>query len=549
MSGNYSKVRIIWKTTQTGESYNGYERTAYYYVSINGGAETRYSVTYTLPKGATKTLVDKTITVNHKADGKGTVKVRTYMETGISAGTIEKSQSLTLDTIPRATTPSLSATSVNMGSNVTIDLPRASSSFTHDLAYKVSGESSWTTFKTGATTTYTWATPDLATKVPNAASLGITLRVTTKNGSTSIGSKEVSMTLKVPTSVKPTVSGLTVEEAAEVLGGQFGGGAFVQSWSELKVSYGAAGAKGSTIVERKATVDGFSNTFTSSPFTTPVVTRSGNINIKVQVKDSRGRWSDPATRSVTVLAYSRPKITAIKAYRCNSLGEADDAGEHIALSYQYSVSSLNGWNTAAMKILYVRSGDTQWNSLLTGSALSEDKTVYPQSPTFSPLYSYSILMSVEDRFLSSASAGANLPSSSVIVDIGADGRSLGVGVTAQEEGLKIGWPIVGQTLSAVNMGGQYKTLDGLLLQWGSVTITPTAADTATTEVVEFPQPYAFTPAVFLTPVSGVPQRVSVALQRSAASGVDDATRQVAVTLTRTDTTATGIYWLAIGKAL
>ena len=148
MSGNYSKVRILWKTTQSGASYNDYERTAYYYVSINGGAETRYSIKYTLPKGSTKTLVDTTITVDHKADGKGSVKVRTWMDTDISEGTIEKSQSLTLDTIPRATEIVLSAISNDMGSNLTIDLPRASSSFTHDLAYKVDGESSWNTFKT-----------------------------------------------------------------------------------------------------------------------------------------------------------------------------------------------------------------------------------------------------------------------------------------------------------------------------------------------------------------------------------------------------------------
>ena len=40
---NYSKVRMLWKSTQTGQSYNAVERTAKYYVSINGGAETEYS--------------------------------------------------------------------------------------------------------------------------------------------------------------------------------------------------------------------------------------------------------------------------------------------------------------------------------------------------------------------------------------------------------------------------------------------------------------------------------------------------------------------------
>ena len=55
---NTSKVRILWKSTQTGESRNEYTRTAYYYVSINGGTETKYTVSYTLPQNTTKTIVD-----------------------------------------------------------------------------------------------------------------------------------------------------------------------------------------------------------------------------------------------------------------------------------------------------------------------------------------------------------------------------------------------------------------------------------------------------------------------------------------------------------
>ena len=39
IADNSSKVRIQWTSTQSGESWNGYTKTAYYYVSINGGAE------------------------------------------------------------------------------------------------------------------------------------------------------------------------------------------------------------------------------------------------------------------------------------------------------------------------------------------------------------------------------------------------------------------------------------------------------------------------------------------------------------------------------
>lgn len=100
---NTSKVRILWQSTQTGDSWNGYTRTAKYYVSINGEAEKEYVVSYTLPQNSTKTIVDTTLTITHKSNGSGTVKVRTWMDTRISAGVVEKTQTITLTTITKPT--------------------------------------------------------------------------------------------------------------------------------------------------------------------------------------------------------------------------------------------------------------------------------------------------------------------------------------------------------------------------------------------------------------------------------------------------------------
>lgn len=102
-SANTSKVRILWKSTQTGDSWNGYTRTAKYYVSINGGAEKEYVVSYTLPQNSTNTIVDTTLTITHKSDGSGSVKVRTWMDTRINAGEIEQTKTLTLTKITKPT--------------------------------------------------------------------------------------------------------------------------------------------------------------------------------------------------------------------------------------------------------------------------------------------------------------------------------------------------------------------------------------------------------------------------------------------------------------
>lgn len=541
VEGNYSMVRIYWTSTQSGESYNNYTKTAYYYVSVNGGSETTYSVSYKLPKGSTRVVVDTTIKVEHKTDGTGSVSVRTWMATGISAGTITKSQSLTLDTIPRATTPTLSASSADMGASVTISLPRASSSFTHDLAYQFNG-GSWTSISTGVGTSYSWTVPDKATSIPNATSGTMRLRCITKSGSTTIGTKYVSLTAKVPSSVVPTVSAVAHTEATSGLAAQFG--AYIRDKSKLTITVTASGAKSSTISEYQTTFQ--NKTYTTKSFTSDLLATAGTLTIKSRVKDSRGRWSSWKSVSITVLDYSRPKIQALAAYRCDSTGSAADDGTYIAVRYQYSVTSLNSKNTAAMAVKYKRSTATSYTSLLTGSALSANTIAKPSTPTFSTDYEYDLQLTVKDWFGAETVAATVLPSGKVILDIKADGLGIAFGKTAEEAGIDFGWDIVDQVKSFGALSGQYKTHDGLLLQWGNVTITPTAADTPTTAVVKFPLAYASTPITLATPVTSVPQSLSVSTQRTVGV-VTDNTKAMAVTLTRSGTTATGIVWLAVGK--
>lgn len=543
VSANLSKVRILWKTTQTGESYNGYTRTAYYYVSINGGEETKYSVKYTLPKGSTKTLVDKTITVNHKADGTGTVKVRTWMDTDISAGVITKSQTLTLDTIPRATQHTLSASSADMGAKVTINCPRAASGFTHDLAYKIPGDDYYTAITTGVGTSYSWTVPDRATAIPNDTSVQMTVRCITKNGSTTIGTKYAYITAKVPTSVIPTISSVTTAETVSGLAAQFG--AYVQTKSKLKATITAAGAKGSTIKEYSSTFAG--KTYTGRTWTSDTLATSGSLTIKTRVKDSRGRWSAYKNTTITVVAYSKPQIKALTVYRCDSTGKAADDGAYLALSYNYSVASVGGKNTAAVTVKYKQSTASDYSStLLELTALSGNTTVKPASPTFSVDYTYNFQMVVEDWFGATATSVATLPSGAVILDIKANGRGIGLGKTAEQDGIDFGWDIVGRIKSLGGMAGRYRMEDGLLLQWGSVSISPTAANEPTTAVVTFPLPYLETPLVVVTPSTSVPHTLSVGVQRGT-DLVGDPKLKVAITLVRAGLTSTSISWLAIGK--
>lgn len=433
---------ITWKLQLIAGAYGRIGSTASksWSVTVNG---TKYSGSNTIgiANNATKTLASGTTVISHGTDGKKTFSYSFSQQFSItfdgeSIGTKSGSGTGTLDTIPRATTPTVSASSVDMGSTVTINTPRASSAFTHDLAYSFAG-GSYVSIATGVGTSHSWKTPDLASSIPSATSGVVTIRCITKNGSTTIGTKTVTMTLKVPTSVVPTISTIAAAEATSGLAAQFG--AFVKGKSKIKATITAAGAKGSTIKSYSTTFNG--KTYTGASWTSDAVTASGSLSLVTTVTDSRGRTAKKTT-TITVLDYSAPVINALQVYRVDAAGAAADDGIYIAVRYKYGVTSLNSKNTASMVIEYKRSTETEWEELLTGSALSADTTALPTSPTFSTDYQYDVRLSLSDYFGKAVPYIAVLQSGAVILDIGADGDCLGIGETAQFPGhVGIAWAL------------------------------------------------------------------------------------------------------------
>lgn len=559
LSGKY-KLRVDWAATQNVGNNTSKISCAIYLVqasswglnissrddnkiTINGTEYTWKSPA--ISNGGGKTVKLATVTtgnIAHNADGSKSVAISCKFNikatiSGTYYGAINASGTAALTTIPRATQPTLSASSADMGTAVTVSMPRASSSFTHDLAYRL-GSGSWVSIATGRGTSYSWTVPDIAAQLPNATSGKLTLRCITKNGSTTIGTKYAYITAKVPASVVPPAPSIAIAEATSGLAAQFG--AYIQNKSRLAVSVAATGIKGSSITAYQTTFNG--KTYTGSSFTTSVVTASGTLSFVTKVKDSRGRWSAAKTTTVTVQAYSPPKVQALTARRVNASGTADEQGTYIAVAYQYSVTSLNSKNTAIMVLEYKKSTEDTWTQLLTSTALSANTTAKPTTVTFSVDNQYDVRLTVTDWFGAAAVYTTTLPSGAVILDLLADGSGIAFGKVAELPGIDFGWDPVGFEAEA---GAGILKLGGFLVQWGGVNITPTAAGEPTTAIVTFARPFTATPTVIATPVSSVPHTLSVAVQRSTEL-VGDNKAKVAVTLTRSGTTTTGINWLAIG---
>ena len=188
IANNTSSITVKCYVTTSGGSYNNYSPSGK--CTING---TTYSFSHSIPAN-TKTLVySKTVTVGHNTDGTKTVGASFTFNTELYEGTIKASTSKKLTTIPRTTTPSLSASSVKPGGSITISMPRASSSFDHTLTYSC-GKSSGT-IGSNLGTSKTWTVPtSFITQNPNGNQT-CTITCKTYSGSTYIGSKSVSFTV------------------------------------------------------------------------------------------------------------------------------------------------------------------------------------------------------------------------------------------------------------------------------------------------------------------------------------------------------------------
>ena len=332
--------------------------------------------------------------------------------------------------IPRATVPTLSANSVNMGSAVTINLPKATSSFTHDIFYKYSSDSSYTTLASGVTgTSQSWTPPiSLARKIPKATSGTWNILVRTKSGGTRIGDKSINITLNVPSNVAPSISSVAVAEATAGIASQFS--AFVQGRSKLKLTISAAGNQGSTINSYSVKVDGKTYSGDSNVFTTQVINGSGSIAVKATVTDSRGRTATK-TVNVGVSAYSSPSVTTFKAVRCTSAGVESEEGTAVKILFNFSIAAMGNKNTRSFKIQQLN-GNT-WTDIYTiTDSYSTNSSIIKTGP-FSVDSKFSFRAVASDYF-TSATVYADVAPSFSLINFGAGGKSLAFGGVSANNG-------------------------------------------------------------------------------------------------------------------
>lgn len=431
---NTSTVTVKVQLVSTGSSYTiNASATKYGSLTINGNT---YDFTFSaaLSGNQVKTIYTKTVIVPHNADGMKVCPLAASVGIAVTLsgtyyGTVNISGSGAFATIPRASSVSLSASSVEMGNTLTINISRASSSFSHKLTYQFGTKSG--TIATAAGITATWEVPlNLAEAIPNAISGTGTITCQTLSGSTVIGSKSINFTATVPDSVVPTISAVNISEAVDGIAAQFNG--FVQSKSKLSVSITAAGVSGSSITRYKTFIQAVE--YSGANFISNVLTVSGAFSVLVIVTDSRGRTAQLST-SLSAIAYSPPTINAFTGYRCNSDGTENYEGQYLNLNVNFQIAAANNLNTKLHKVEYKLKSAETWTELFNDSAYSYNGNIITTS-TFNVDNAFDLRLTVTD-FFGSVVSFIDIPTAFTLLDCRSTGRGIAFGKVSEADRMEV----------------------------------------------------------------------------------------------------------------
>lgn len=309
ITANTSTVNWRMTVSRTGAYYtHNHQRDSTLSLNLDGR-----NVHYSYPTWETSseeyTLASGSSTISHNADGTKTLPIScTFNPNNGLHGTITVSASLSLTTIPRSSSVSVSAGVI--GSSVTININRQSSSFKHTVRYAWAGKSG--TIANNVDTSTSWTIPlDFANDIPNSASGTGTVYVDTYSGNTKTGTQSTTLTANVPANVKPTFSGVSLSDLNSAAQNLIpNSDTFIQVISNIKVGFnGASGSYGSSITGYYAEIVGKNQSTSSNGGSLGIMNYHGTIKIRARVSDSRGRWSDTREISVSVLEYFAPALS------------------------------------------------------------------------------------------------------------------------------------------------------------------------------------------------------------------------------------------------
>ena len=424
IANNTSNVTVKVHVKRTNTGYTTYGNGTIY-CKIDG---TTYSASISTSQKITSTpitLFTKTLTISHNSDGTKSLAISAWISHSKFSSN-EQSYTQTLTTIPRTSSFTLSASSLDAGKTLTININRASNSFVHHVFYSFGSYRE--TISLNATTSASYTIPlEHLNAIPNATSGTGTISVDTYVNNSYIGSTSKNFTVNVPSNVIPTLNSLTsqiVDNGADVSYG------YVKGKSKAKLTInGAAGKYGSTIKSYSISGGGFSSS--DSSFTTGGLTSAGNITFTATVTDSRGRKSAEKTVTISVLDYNNPTIDKFSVIRCDSSGVANEDGTYLKVYAKYSYTNLNNLNKISSKIEYKKSSSSNW---IDAGPIQSGANLIIGNNTIATDSAYSIALTISDSLVGVEKV-VDVPTAFVTLDFRKGGKGIAIGKMSEKDNL------------------------------------------------------------------------------------------------------------------
>lgn len=471
---NTSNVTVSVNFFRTNTGYETYG-TGKVYCTIDG---TQYTSSVGLSQKITSSgikLFTKTLNIKHNSDGSKTLTVSSRISLDLNGSNLtssSQSYSHALTKLARNSTISsvTSSVSINGTNTSTVNITRASDSYTHTVKWTV-GSHTHSATKVGTSTSY--AIPaSWIDALPNSTSGTAKVTVSTYNGSTKIGSDvSKNFTITVPASVVPTVSA-TTELVNNTVPSSWG--IYVQGKSKCKITVSGSSPYGATI--KSFAISGTNGKYSGSlssagSWTSPYITESGSVSFKVKATDTRNRTAS-TTKSITVYPYKNPSISTTKVFRCTSDGTASDTGTYISASILTSnYSDCNGKNTITQTVMYRESTSSAWS---TATSVTTGTSVILGDDSISNSKSYVIRFTITDAF-GSSTKDITVSTSGCLLNIRKAKDGLAIGKFAEQSGLDIKWDSTFRSdvnvKGLLNSTGLYFNTTGANISYGNSAIT------------------------------------------------------------------------------
>ena len=435
VNNNTSNITVKVSCWRTNTGYTTWGNGTCY-CKING---TTYSSGITNDQSITsssRVLFTKTLDIGHNDDGTKSIYVSAWINHDRFSSS-EQGFNVTLTTIPRASSFTLSSNDVNAGTKITGSITRASSGFTHNV-YLGFGTKRWT-IGTGIGTSFSYTIPmETLNEIPSAVKGQGNIQVDTYNGSTLVGKKAVNFYISAGSNIVPSISAIKLSR--DNSGYPSDWTEYVANISKVTANITAAGTYGSTISSYSVSGKGVNVSGTSNSLKFIPTTSGYPITLTFKATDTRGR-SVTTTRNISVYWYEPPKITTFKSFRCNSLGNADDDGSYLKCTAEYSYDGINNKNSIVESVVEVRkSNESKWKKLKE-SIEGSNNTFITGGGSVSPDYAWVVRLRVNDKYTSSTYE-IKIPTASTTMDFLKGGKGIAIGSVCDKEGLTVDWQTV-----------------------------------------------------------------------------------------------------------